>query len=497
MHSELDECARQAARTTASPKTTARSTSPALDGLRRAHGRRPRGRDARRGARRGRAGDGRRRLPAAPARAPRRRDRRHQPGRASIASARRSSACGTTRRSRTSSAGTGPAPLIEVGGEALQARPRRAEIEGDGAELVTGAAARALQGDGAFRDRLRSARARRRRPRRPTGPPIRTSRRSIPRTDTRRKPAPHPRRGAERQARPREARAGRAGEGGGAAGRRCTRSSPATRRSRPTAWRTKRSGRGPRPPSSPPTTRVTRRRSRRSVRFAWSKKALFAFFDSRLRRLPHRHLEADRGGARGPLQGGLRRDLPHARRGASRSTTTRSSSARSGTSSTSTSIARRARATPSGRAARRSARVRDASTHTAAIEVALTAADVTGALTPGAHLPLGLYRIEGTGERQYLAWSPPKTPKPNFHVPEAFGSLVLDPSVALNPVLGVRVARARPSVVSPIPFFRETLAARHGGSAASKRVRRGARPRLFPRPRCTNSSNSSFTSTNT
>jgi uncharacterized protein (DUF362 family) len=71
--------------------------------------------------------------------------------------------------------------------------------------------------------------------------------------------------------------------------------------------------------------------------------------------------------------------------------------------------------------------VRDASTHTASIEVALTAADVKGALAAGARLPLGLYRIEGTGERQYLAWSPPRTPKPNFHVPEAFGALVLDP----------------------------------------------------------------------
>jgi hypothetical protein len=71
---------------------------------------------------------------------------------------------------------------------------------------------------------------------------------------------------------------------------------------------------------------------------------------------------------------------------------------------------------------------RDATAHTAVIEVALTSPDVTQALAPGARLPLGLYRIEGTGEsRQYLAWSPPRTAKPNFHVPEAFGSLVIDP----------------------------------------------------------------------
>jgi hypothetical protein len=35
--------------------------------------------------------------------------------------------------------------------------------------------------------------------------------------------------------------------------------------------------------------------------------------------------------------------------------------------------------------------------------------------------------MEGTSPREYLAWSPPRTPKPNFHVPEAFGTLVLDP----------------------------------------------------------------------
>ena len=38
---------------------------------------------------------------------------------------------------------------------------------------------------------------------------------------------------------------------------------------------------------------------------------------------------------------------------------------------------------------------RDATAHTAVIEVALTSADVTQALAPGARLPLGLYRIEG------------------------------------------------------------------------------------------------------
>jgi uncharacterized protein (DUF362 family) len=70
---------------------------------------------------------------------------------------------------------------------------------------------------------------------------------------------------------------------------------------------------------------------------------------------------------------------------------------------------------------------RDPKARTATIEVQLTAPEITAALTAGARLPLGLYRIEGLPDRRYLAWSPPRTPKPNFHVPEAFGWLVLDP----------------------------------------------------------------------
>jgi uncharacterized protein (DUF362 family) len=70
---------------------------------------------------------------------------------------------------------------------------------------------------------------------------------------------------------------------------------------------------------------------------------------------------------------------------------------------------------------------RDAAAHTATIEALLAAPEITAALVPGARLPLGLYRIEGLPDRRYLAWSPPRTPKPNFHVPEAFGTLVLDP----------------------------------------------------------------------
>ena len=69
----------------------------------------------------------------------------------------------------------------------------------------------------------------------------------------------------------------------------------------------------------------------------------------------------------------------------------------------------------------------DAAARTATIEVELTAPEIVHALTVGARLPLGLYRMEGTSPRQYLAWSAPRTAKPNFHVPEAFGTLVIDP----------------------------------------------------------------------
>jgi uncharacterized protein (DUF362 family) len=75
----------------------------------------------------------------------------------------------------------------------------------------------------------------------------------------------------------------------------------------------------------------------------------------------------------------------------------------------------------------RIATTRDAAARTAVIEAVFTAPEITAALVAGARLPLGLYRIEGVGDRTYLAWSPPRTAKPNFHVPEAFGTLVLDP----------------------------------------------------------------------
>jgi uncharacterized protein (DUF362 family) len=62
----------------------------------------------------------------------------------------------------------------------------------------------------------------------------------------------------------------------------------------------------------------------------------------------------------------------------------------------------------------------------ATIELAITAPEITRALRAGARLPLGLFRMEGRAPRRYLAWSPTRTPKPNFHVPEAFGRLVIE-----------------------------------------------------------------------
>ncbi len=69
---------------------------------------------------------------------------------------------------------------------------------------------------------------------------------------------------------------------------------------------------------------------------------------------------------------------------------------------------------------------RDAAAKRASIEVALTAPEITRLLDTGARLPLGLYRMEGKKPRRYLAWSPTRTAKPNFHVPDAFGVLVLE-----------------------------------------------------------------------
>jgi len=68
----------------------------------------------------------------------------------------------------------------------------------------------------------------------------------------------------------------------------------------------------------------------------------------------------------------------------------------------------------------------DPALHTALIEASLAAPELAAAFVAGARLPLALYRMEGRGPRQYLAWRPPRTAKPNFHTPDGFGTLQFD-----------------------------------------------------------------------
>jgi hypothetical protein len=62
----------------------------------------------------------------------------------------------------------------------------------------------------------------------------------------------------------------------------------------------------------------------------------------------------------------------------------------------------------------------------ATIEVAIRSKDITAVLARGAVLPMNLFRMEGRTPRQFLTWSPTRTPRPNFHVTDAFGTLRLD-----------------------------------------------------------------------
>ena len=89
--------------------------------------------------------------------------------------------------------------------------------------------------------------------------------------------------------------------------------------------------------------------------------------------------------------------------------------------------ARKPRADTAWSAGLRIGTARDEAHQHAVIEVAIEAPDVVAALAAGRALPLGLYRMEGQGKRQYLAAFPTRTPRPSFHVPEAFGTLVLNP----------------------------------------------------------------------
>jgi hypothetical protein len=72
------------------------------------------------------------------------------------------------------------------------------------------------------------------------------------------------------------------------------------------------------------------------------------------------------------------------------------------------------------------ATIQDEKGKKAMIEVKLSTKEITALLRSGSKFPMGLYRMEGNSPRSYLAWSPPRTAKPSFHVPEAFGWLVLE-----------------------------------------------------------------------
>ncbi|HEY1959209.1 MAG TPA: DUF362 domain-containing protein [Polyangiaceae bacterium] len=65
----------------------------------------------------------------------------------------------------------------------------------------------------------------------------------------------------------------------------------------------------------------------------------------------------------------------------------------------------------------------DEAAHRVVIEARIPARDVVAALHAGAILRMGLFRVEGSA---HLAWSPPRTRSPDFHVFDAFGDLVVD-----------------------------------------------------------------------
>ncbi|NUP05940.1 MAG: DUF362 domain-containing protein [Polyangiaceae bacterium] len=69
---------------------------------------------------------------------------------------------------------------------------------------------------------------------------------------------------------------------------------------------------------------------------------------------------------------------------------------------------------------------RDAAAKKGVIEIAIKAPEIRSALKSGAELGLGVFRMEGRQDRKFLAWSPTFTDRPNFHVTERFGTLVVE-----------------------------------------------------------------------
>jgi alpha-galactosidase len=69
--------------------------------------------------------------------------------------------------------------------------------------------------------------------------------------------------------------------------------------------------------------------------------------------------------------------------------------------------------------------VQDAPARTWTAELAVPMKSLTRAFDPRQSWRANFFRVEGKAEpRFYSAWSPTRTPVPNFHVPEAFGHVV-------------------------------------------------------------------------
>ena len=66
----------------------------------------------------------------------------------------------------------------------------------------------------------------------------------------------------------------------------------------------------------------------------------------------------------------------------------------------------------------------DRKTHSWAAELAIPMKALTKQFDPKSVWRANFYRVEGKSEpRAYLAWQPTHSPKPNFHVPSAFGAM--------------------------------------------------------------------------
>jgi alpha-galactosidase len=66
-------------------------------------------------------------------------------------------------------------------------------------------------------------------------------------------------------------------------------------------------------------------------------------------------------------------------------------------------------------------------------EVSIPMKSLEARVETGAVWRVNFYRVEGAAEpRFYSAWRPTNTPKPNFHVPEAYGKLVFVPAPEKN-----------------------------------------------------------------